>query len=112
MSETKKRPGLKHGTTNNPNGRPKKEPTRPLYRRVPIHLYDACQLSVDRILFKKQQSKSTKKMDKVYETLKANRLLGEFIGTLKGVCAWDIPQELRLKLQTKIEELSEVKIEP
>ena len=40
----------------------------------------------------------------------ATLLLGEYIGTLEGVCAWDISQELKLKLQTKIEELKKVKI--
>ena len=34
-----------------------------------------------------------------------NSLLGEFIGTLEGVCSWEIPEELKLKLQAHIEEL-------
>lgn len=36
---------------------------------------------------------------------KYNRVLGEFIGTLKGVCYWEIPNELKLKLERKIKEL-------
>ena len=44
--------------------------------------------------------------------IEANRLLGEFIGTLEGICAWEIPDELKSKLQAKIEELQEIKIVP
>lgn len=46
----------------------------------------------------------TNKVDLVYLS-KYNRVLGEFIGTLKGVCCWDIPNELKLKLERKIKEL-------
>lgn len=42
--------------------------------------------------------------------IQANRLLGEFIGTLEGVCLWEIPEELKLKLQTQLTALREVKI--
>ena len=39
-----------------------------------------------------------------------NRLLGEFIGTLKAISWWDIPDDLKEKLQAKIEELENTKI--
>jgi len=35
-------------------------------------------------------------------------LRDEFIGTLQGVCAWDIPKELKDKLLLKIEELKKL----
>lgn len=37
-----------------------------------------------------------------------HRLLGSFIGTLEGICIWNIPEELKLKLQKRIEELREI----
>lgn len=36
---------------------------------------------------------------------KIARLEGEFLGMLEGICFWDIPKELKEKLQTKINEL-------
>ena len=42
--------------------------------------------------------------------IQANRLLGEFIGTLEGICLWEIPEELKLKLQTQLTALRKVKI--
>jgi hypothetical protein len=33
------------------------------------------------------------------------RLLGEYEGTLKGILAWDIPEELKEKLRLKIKDL-------
>lgn len=43
--------------------------------------------------------------DPIINTATYNRLLGNFIGTLKGVCCWDIPDELKMKLERKIKEL-------
>jgi hypothetical protein len=37
--------------------------------------------------------------------MKHYRLLGEFIGTLKGICSNEIPEELKEKLRLKIKEL-------
>lgn len=39
------------------------------------------------------------------ERIKYARLLGEFIGTLKGITYNDIPEDLKLKLEAKIKEL-------
>lgn len=39
------------------------------------------------------------------------RLLGEYIGTLTGICAWDIPEQLREKLERRAKELQELQIE-
>ena len=39
------------------------------------------------------------------------RLKGDFIGTLKGIIWWDIPNELKDKLDKKIVELEENKDE-
>lgn len=39
--------------------------------------------------------------------LKYNRLIGEFQGTLKGILWWDIPEELKAKLELTIKELEE-----
>lgn len=47
-------------------------------------------------LFFKEQS--TKKIS-------YSRLLGEYIGTLKGIIHNDIPEDLKKKLETKIKEL-------
>lgn len=41
-------------------------------------------------------------------SVEAGRLLGEFIGTLKGICLWEIPEELKKKLQAKLIELRKV----
>jgi hypothetical protein len=38
--------------------------------------------------------------------IQANRLLGEFIGTLEGICYWEIPEELK----KKVEELRKIEI--
>ena len=49
-----------------------------------------------------------KKEDRI--NIQANRILGEFIGTLEGVCLWDIPEILQLKLKTKLTSLRKMKI--
>lgn len=41
-------------------------------------------------------------------SIQANKLLGEYIGMLQGICLWDIPPKLKKKLQAKIEELDKV----
>ncbi len=35
------------------------------------------------------------------------KLVGNFVGTLEGICACDIPEDLKKKLQIKIKELNE-----
>jgi len=45
------------------------------------------------------------------QTITPERLLGEYIGTLKGICAWDIPEQLREKLERRAKELQELQIE-
>ena len=40
--------------------------------------------------------------------LSYGRLLGEFIGALEGICANEIPKELKDKLKLKIEELKKL----
>lgn len=47
---------------------------------------------------------------KIKDEIGVNRLLGEFIGTLSGVMAWDIPEELKSKLQSKLDELNKIEI--
>lgn len=38
-----------------------------------------------------------------YKTeINSAKLLGEFIGTLEGICLWDIPKELEIKLKSHI----------
>jgi len=44
--------------------------------------------------------------------LQANRLLGEFIGTLEGIRAWNIPKELDAKLENTLKELRNIQIGP
>jgi hypothetical protein len=44
-----KRPGPPKGVTNNPNGRPKKEPTQPIYKRVPVTIYNNCITAITEI---------------------------------------------------------------
>lgn len=50
-------------------------------------------------------------MDKVDEKevikkdIEYARLLGEFVGTLTGITYWDIPKELKVKIEAKIQEL-------
>lgn len=39
--------------------------------------------------------------------ISTQRILGEFIGTLEGVTAWDIPEPLKKKLEEKIKALQE-----
>ncbi len=36
------------------------------------------------------------------QTIDMNLILGEFIGTLDGICLWDIPEELKTKLIAKV----------
>ena len=43
--------------------------------------------------------------------LEHSRILGEFQGTLKAVLCWDVPQELKDKIQSKIKELEEIKVD-
>jgi len=38
------------------------------------------------------------------------RLNGDFIGTLKGITWWDIPNELKDKLDKKIVELEQIQV--
>ena len=38
------------------------------------------------------------------------RLKGDFIGTLKGITWWDIPNELKDKLDKKIVELEQIQV--
>ena len=45
------------------------------------------------------------------QTITPERLLGEYIGELNGICAWDIPEQLREKLERRIMELQELQIE-
>ena len=40
----------------------------------------------------------------------AYRLIGDYIGTLKGICAWEIPDELKLILEDKIQKLERTRI--
>ena len=39
-----------------------------------------------------------------------NRLIGEFTGTLEGIMAWEIPSELKEKLQKKVDQLKAMPI--
>ena len=43
--------------------------------------------------------------EELYLKLKLARTKGEFIGILKGILWWDIPEELKEKLENKIKEL-------
>lgn len=43
--------------------------------------------------------------EELYLKLKLARTKGEFIGTLQGILWWDIPEELKEKLENKIKEL-------
>lgn len=43
--------------------------------------------------------------EELHLKLKLARIKGEFIGTLKGILCWDIPEELKQKLENKIKEL-------
>ena len=43
--------------------------------------------------------------EELYLKLKLARIEGEFIGTLKGILWWDIPEELKERLENKIKEL-------
>lgn len=45
------------------------------------------------------------------QTITPERLLGEYIGELNGICAWDIPEQLREKLERRVKELEELQIE-
>ena len=45
------------------------------------------------------------------QTITPERLLGEYIGELNGICAWDIPEQLREKLGRRAKELQELQIE-
>lgn len=38
-------------------------------------------------------------------TIEHNKIVGEFIGTLKGVCLWEIPDKLKVKLERQIKDL-------
>jgi hypothetical protein len=42
--------------------------------------------------------------------IQTHRIIGEFIGTLEGICAWEIPIELKEKLTDKVQELRKTKI--
>jgi hypothetical protein len=43
--------------------------------------------------------------EELYLYLKLARTKGEFIGTLQAILWWDIPEELKEKLESKIKEL-------
>ena len=43
--------------------------------------------------------------EELHLKLKLARTKGEFIGTLHGILWWDIPEELKQKLENKIKEL-------
>ena len=43
--------------------------------------------------------------EELHLKLKLARTKGEFIGTLQGILWWDIPDELKEKLENKIKEL-------
>jgi len=45
--------------------------------------------------------------EELYLKVKLSRLKGEFIGMLKGITWWDIPKELKEKLENKIKELED-----
>ena len=38
------------------------------------------------------------------------RILGEFKGTLEAVTYWDVPQELKDKMNSKISELEKIEV--
>lgn len=39
------------------------------------------------------------------ERIKYNRILGEYMGTIQGILAWDLPEELRSKLEKTLTDL-------
>ncbi len=43
--------------------------------------------------------------------LTPEELLGYFIGTLDGICYWDIPEELKVKLKAKSDELRNTELD-
>ena len=43
------------------------------------------------------------------QTIQICRLVGEWTGMLEGICMWEIPKELKVKLQKKIKELKAIK---
>ena len=45
------------------------------------------------------------------QTITPERLLGEYIGTLRGICAWDIPEQLREKLERRAKELESLDVD-
>ncbi len=45
--------------------------------------------------------------DLMNKTLESAKLKGEYIGTLKAILLWDIPEELKDKLKVKLKELEE-----
>ena len=47
-------------------------------------------------------------LDNLKHAIDLAKLRGELIGLLEGVCMWDIPEELRFRLQKKIEELRKI----
>lgn len=42
------------------------------------------------------------------QEIKYNKLLGEYIGTLQGICTWDIPKELKTILEFEIKKLKKL----
>lgn len=44
------------------------------------------------------------------KTITPEILHGLFVGTLKGICAWGIPQQLKEKLERQIKELEETQV--
>jgi len=66
-------------------------------------------LASDIMNYAKLVQEQNKELERIehqkHNEIKWNRLKGEFCGTLIGICAWDIPAELKLKLESKIKEL-------
>lgn len=50
MQKPIKKQGPPKGVSNNPNGRPKKEPTQAVYKRVPKTIYNNCLSAVNTIV--------------------------------------------------------------
>lgn len=49
------------------------------------------------------------KLLEAYKNPGYSRLLGEFIGTIEGVLAWqEVPQELKIKLQQTLDKLNKL----
>ena len=59
---------------------------------------------------KKIAERVTKLENKILkDSIKLQRLTGEWQGMLEFICLWDIPKELKDKLEVKIKELKAIK---